>query len=122
MMASAVVMCIAGIATSFFPQEILNSTGLSSANGTVILLQITGALYFGFAMMNWMAKTVLIGGIYSKPLAMGNFMHFVIGALALLKITFSSQALMYVSIATIVYTVFAILFGIVTFTSPAKKG
>ena len=37
-------------------------------------------------MLNWMAKGTLIGGIYNKPIAIGNFTHFTIGGLALIKI------------------------------------
>jgi len=86
-----------------------------------LIIQIVGALYLGFAMMNWMAKAVLIGGIYARPLCMGNFLHFTIAALALIKATVNNTSLKYVWVATIVYSIFAILFGIVLFTSPNKK-
>ena len=33
-----------------------------------------------------MAKESLIGGIYNRPIAIGNFMHFAVGAMALIKI------------------------------------
>jgi hypothetical protein len=35
-------------------------------------------------MLNWMARANRIGGIYSRPVAMGNFLHFTMGALVLL--------------------------------------
>ena len=121
MIASAIVMGIAGIAASFFPQEILSNIGLPETSPFTVCLQITGALYLGFAMMNWMAKTVLIGGIYSRPLAMGNFMHFVVGALALVKVAMNHSTSTYIWVATVLYFIFAIAFSIVAFTSPAKK-
>lgn len=114
-------MGLLGLLASFLPDEILNSVGLTSTVLPTLLLQITGALYLGFALMNWMAKTVLIGGIYSRPLCIGNFLHFTIAALALIKVTLNNTSLEYVLIATIIYSVFAIMFGLVLFTSPTKN-
>lgn len=121
MIASVFVMGVVGIALSFFPLEILNYLGASSDFHFTILTQITGALFLGFAMMNWMAKTVLIGGIYARPLAMGNFMHFVVGGLALVKAALNNSGSFYIWIAAIFYIVFAVSFGLVAFTAPAKK-
>jgi len=45
---------------------------------------------FGFAMINWTAKTSLLGWIYGRPIPIGNFAHYAIAALALLKIAFQS--------------------------------
>lgn len=117
---SALTMGMAGIILSFLPHEILNY--LSSTTGTILdplILQILGALYFAFAMVNWTAKANLIGGIYARPIAIGNLAHFTVGALALIKGYFSNHE-MVVLILSIVYTVFAILFTIVFFTHPVK--
>ena len=57
MIVSAINMGVAGMILSFLPQEIsnyLNFTGTSS-----VFMQILGALYFGFAMLNWTAKVRL---------------------------------------------------------------
>lgn len=121
MIVSAAVMGVFGIALSFFPIEILNYLGTSSDFPYTILMQLTGALFLGFAMMNWMAKAVLIGGIYARPLAMGNFMHFVVGCLALVKVAINNSGSLYTWIAATLYFVFAVSFGIVAFTAPVKK-
>ena len=83
MTASALVMGALGLAATFLPQEIAAYLGASTT--LPLLIQILGALYLGFAMLNWMARTSLIGGIYSRPVASGNLVHFVVGALALAK-------------------------------------
>jgi hypothetical protein len=121
MASSSVVMGIWGLAASFFPQEILKLLNLSPSELQILFVQIIGALYFGFAIMNWMAKNVLIGGIYAKPLCTGNFAHFGIAGLALLKATLSNPTLTYIWPVTIVYLVFAIFFGIVFYTNPALR-
>lgn len=87
----------------------------------LLILQILGAMWMGFAMMNWMAKEILIGGIYARPLAVGNFMHFMVGALALLKSGFKNADMPLIWIAVALYAVFAVGFALVLFTHPAKK-
>lgn len=113
---SAIVMGLTGIILTFFPQEIAGFFKMADAN--IILLQVLGGLYFGFAMLNWAAKANLTGGIYSRPVTIGNLAHFVIVGLALLKFGSRNTSNIYVWIAVILYLIFAILFGIVFFTSP----
>jgi len=121
MSASAVIMGGAGIVMSFAPDEILSGVGIIDvASAERLLVQLAGAVYFGFAMVNWTAKANLIGGIYSRPVAIGNFAHFVVGALALSKGYFSEKDNT-VLIVTIAYVIFAILFGMVLFTHPVRK-
>lgn len=121
MTASSVFMGLIGIALSFMPNEIIETLGQVPNETSALTLQLTGALYFGFAMTNWMAKAVLIGGIYSRPLSIGNFSHFLIAGLALVKTSLNSNtSSTYIFTLTIIYVVFAILFGYVTFTHPIK--
>ena len=119
MSSSAVVMGIAGIVLSFSPQEFANYFKLGDT--CMIVLQLLGGIYFGFAMLNWTAKANLTGGIYSRPVAIGNLTHFTIGGLALIKYAIHGNAEMFTWIAAILYSAFAILFGIVLFTNPSTK-
>ncbi len=119
MITSAALLAIAGISLTFLPSEILNYFQLPEPNS--IVLQILGALYFGFAMLNWTAKANLIGGIYSKPVSIANFTHFLIGALALAKIVFNNNGSTVLWIAEVLYVSYALLFGYITFLSPAPK-
>jgi len=119
MTTSAVVMGIIGIVLTFAPQEFAHYFNLPVSSS--IILQISGALYFGFAVINWTARANLIGGIYSKPLAMGNFAHFVIGGPTLVKFAFHNSGPGYIWIAAIIYSIFAILFGYVSLTNPILK-
>ena len=120
MVSSSMVTGFFGLIASFMPNEIMNHLGVTTIEYPSLFVQITGALYLGFAIMNWMAKTVLIGGIYARPLGMGNLVHFTVAALALLKSALSSSGSVYIWGATILYSVFAILFGLVIFTNPQK--
>jgi hypothetical protein len=120
MIASALLMGVAGVAAEFFPHEILSYAGSPPAGINPLVVQLLGALYLGFAMMNWMAKGVLIGGIYARPLAMGNLVHFLVGALALLKYSFGDLSTPAMWVLAAIYCLMAILFGIVFLTHPSK--
>jgi len=122
MIASAIVMGITGLMLMFMPTEVLRFLN-QEQNGTLtLMLQLMGALYIGFAILNWTAKNVLIGGIYAKPLSLGNFINFFIGALTLIKVVMNGEATAIHSwVLTILYVVFAAAFGYVSFTGPKIK-
>lgn len=120
MMASAILMGITGIILIFLPDEIADYAGLTSTNLPPLLLQVLGALYFSFALLNWMAKANLIGGIYSKPVAMGNFAHFFIAGLSIMKSAIANQNIIELWVVGIIYCIFAILFAVVGFGNPLK--
>tara|TARA_B100000700_G_scaffold278033_1_gene325855 strand:- start:50 stop:415 length:366 start_codon:yes stop_codon:yes gene_type:complete len=116
------MLALIGISLIFLPKEILDYFELSASDTLELLMQITGSLYFAFAMLNWMSKGSIIGGIYGRPIAIANLTHFVIAGLSLIKGIMANTGLSYViwSIA-IVYSIFAILFGIVAFKHPVSK-
>ena len=104
------------------PQEILAHYGSRSSALGVLLMQVVGALYLGFAVLNWMARDVLIGGIYARPVALGNFLHFGVVGLAVWKaIAAGTSRGGDIIAAAIVYSVFAVWFGLVAFTHPRKQ-
>ena len=115
MRASAVVLGVLGASATFLPQEILVRAGTSSVGFSGVLVQLAGALYLGFAMLNWMSQGSVMGGIYGRPVAIGNLAHFTIGALALLKLVLSEQRVVELVIGAAVYTAFAVAFAIVAF-------
>ncbi len=120
MAASAIVMGAAGAAGLFLPQEIAAALGVPASGLLPSLLQILAALLLGFAMLNWMAKDSLIGGIYNRPVLVGNVAHFAIGAITLLKLVVRNAAPPVIA-ATVIYVLFAIGFGMLLFRSPVKR-
>ena len=120
MRASAVFVGALGASATFLPQEILLRTGTSPIGFSAVLVQIAGALYLGFAMLNWMAQGNIIGGIYGRPVAIGNLAHFTIAGLALLKSILAGQHATEVIVGAAAYTAFAILFTLVAFGHPPR--
>lgn len=117
---SALSMAAAGLAASFFPQEILAYLDAWSEVVEVALLQVLGALYLGFAMLNWTARGSVIGGIYSRPVAVANFMHTGIVTVILGKILLANHQSLLLVAATLVYALFALWFAAVLFSQPRK--
>ena len=117
MILSAALMAIIGIAFSFLPQEVLGLHGTVPDTATVMLVQMAGAAYLGFAMLNWTARGILIGGIYAKPVAIGNALHFMMVAIMLVKAAFTFGAVP-LMISAAVFSTFAIWFGYVLFRPP----
>ncbi len=112
-------MGIAGIAGSFLPEELLRALGVEPDGVLPVIVQLLAALLFAFAMVNWAARGSLIGGIYNRPVAIGNLTHFVIGALALVKAVLPpSPHRSILTIAAVIYVLFAIAFTMVFFRSP----
>jgi hypothetical protein len=91
MVASSLALGLAGLAASFAPSELLRALGSPVAEPLPVLIQLLGSLYLAFAITNWTAKDNMIGGIYSRPLSLGNCVHFVVGSLALAKQQFSRE-------------------------------
>lgn len=120
MVTSALFMAVLGAVASFFPEEILRYTGTVPAALINSVVQTCGALFLGFAILNWMARGVLVGGIYSRPLALGNFVHFTVVAITLVKVLFELALPMIIGL-TIIYSIFALWFGMVLFTHPARS-
>ena len=120
MTASALFTGLLGVVASFLPQEILASFGATLDVFSVLVVQLAGALYLGIAILNWMARANLIGGIYSRPVAMGNFLHFMMGALVLLRAWIDGITGIAIPAGASVYTIFAVWFGLILFNHPLR--
>ncbi|WP_339755484.1 hypothetical protein [Algoriphagus aquimarinus] len=116
---SAIFLLSAGISLTFFPDLILDYLNLNPNQIVVFLLQLLGALYFGYGMLNWMNKGRPIGGIYNRPVAIANLSHFMIAGLALLKGLTSNPELQFtIWVIGIIYIFFGFAFGVIFFRHP----
>ena len=117
---SAVFLALLGLGTLFAPGDILGVHGTVPDNATMLLIQMMGGLYLGFAILNWTARGNLIGGIYSRPVALGNLWHFLVVSILLTKaaVVFAAAPL---AISAAIFSLFAIGFGLVIFRPPVAK-
>jgi hypothetical protein len=118
MSGSAILLGALGIVLTLLPAETATYLGLTAQPMLTLLLQIMGGLYMGFAVLNWMAKGNLIGGIYSRPVALGNFAHYMIAGLAVNKAFFTTELPGAMAFIAGAYAIEAILFGVILFRHP----
>ncbi len=118
MVVSALFVFCLGVVLTFGPGEVVQRAGGVHAPLLIALAQACGALYLGFGILNWMAKDNLIGGIYSRPVAMGNFLHFFAMAMALIKSFSVLPHSAGVVTLTVLYVSLAGAFGIALFLHP----
>tara|TARA_B100001094_G_C17798418_1_gene607882 strand:- start:198 stop:596 length:399 start_codon:yes stop_codon:yes gene_type:complete len=118
MIISAIFLAVNGFGFSFFPNEIYVLFNNDINSLFILILQVLGALYLGFSYMNWMSKNSLIGGIYNKPLLIGNMLHFLTASIAMIKLVFKFENNLQLIIPyTIIYCLFTLLFGYVFFSN-----
>ena len=117
MSASAAALGAGGLGASFLPQEALVYAGAPPTPALVALVQVFGAALLGFGFVNWMAKGALIGGIYNRPVAFGNALHFAVGAITLVRLSMAEPSLPLVVVCAL-YATFAVAFGFLLFGSP----
>ncbi len=120
MSASAILMAALGLAGTFVPQEVVAALGGDTTGTAVLVLQVTGGLYLGFAILNWFARGTAIGGIYNRPIVTGNLLHFTVVALTLAKTAATGRRDPGFLAVTALYALFAIWFGRAVFSSPTR--
>ncbi len=122
MTASSIFLMICGLGLTFVPEEISEFINPGINQTSILFLQILGSLYLGFGMLNWMTKNNLIGGIYSKPLVIGNLAHFLMSTIALIKIVgkYADSEFIIMLSLTIIYSFFTVAFGYAFNKNPNK--
>jgi len=122
MIVSIVYFIIFGLLLTFMPQEIAHFFLNEKPSILILTFQLLGALYLGFGIMNYFKKNSLIGGIYNRPLVFGNFLHFLVGAFALIKMLgkYSENAFNIILLISIIYSLLTFCFGYLLIANPIK--
>lgn len=115
MISSALFMGVIGVLGAFIPEAITEYYNIGLGETGTILFKIAGTLYLSFAILNWMARGNIIGGIYSRPVALGNFFHFSLISLLLIKFSISNIFVTPIAICAGINAIFAGCFGYILF-------
>jgi hypothetical protein len=115
MEATAIVLGLAALLLIFAPELALAQLGAAPTAPVSVLAQLYGAALFGLALSSWIARTMLLGGIYGRAIVLGGFGHGLVGAFALLHALRSSSGHPAVWVAFAVYVVLALAFGALLF-------
>ena len=117
---SAVYMGAAGLGLTFAADDLLRHVRQPDARILVVFVQTIGALYLAFAALNWLLRGSVIGGIYGRPLALANLLHFLIVAIMLVRWAVEGGPPGIMVLAGI-YAAFAISFVAVMFREPQTR-
>jgi hypothetical protein len=109
-----------GLLGSFVPEELLQYMSIDPSGVPLWIIQLLGALYFAFAMMNWTARDSVMGGIYSRPVVIGNLAHFFMGTITLIKVAPAEGGAVWMWGLVLIYAAFAISFTSVMFRPPVN--
>jgi hypothetical protein len=120
MSASALVLGLLGALGSFAPDHVLAWLAAPASPALLLAVQVLGALYLGFAALNWMTRHNLIGGIYGRPVVVANLLHFVSAGLAIVRLVARAPQLTGLWPLAAAYVVFATGFGVVLFRHPIR--
>lgn len=122
LVASTIFNGIMGLLTSFLPQEVLKINDLPTSPLNVLFLQILSAFYIGLAMINYMSKDAVIGGIYNRPILMGNIAYHSIASITLVKYALNQGMFSKTLITlTVVYCIISLGFLKLFFAGPGKS-
>src|SRR5215207_10605795 len=110
MTSSSLTLGLAGIFALFAPDVLLLLLNAPMEGPLSALVQLMGTLYFSFALVNWTAKDSAVGGIYARPVSLGNFSHFFVGTLILIKYFLSNSYNLVVLLIMMAYLLFAVAF------------
>jgi hypothetical protein len=118
--ASAVFMAAAGLGLTFMADTLLRHVRQPDARILVVFVQTIGALYLAFAALNWLLRGSAIGGIYGRPLALANLLHFMIVAIMLVRWAVEGGP-PGIAVLSGIYAAFAIGFVAVMFREPQTR-
>ncbi len=119
--ASAAVYFVSSVGAIFAGDELLKMAGAAGTPLELALLQLLGAAVFSLAMLNWMNRFSLTGGIFGRPLVVTNFANSAISALMLVHLARRGVASTELWIALGFYALLALAFGARLFL-PGKRG
>ncbi|HXM99528.1 MAG TPA: hypothetical protein VN982_13720 [Candidatus Dormibacteraeota bacterium] len=123
LLSAALFLALFGLSCLFVPATLLARVGTMPQWPALTGVQLLGSIFLGFAALNWFSRRTPAGGIYSRPLVVGNFMHFGCGAMVCAKSLMRPHDSLWLTFLTltIIYAVFAIAFGALLFGKQSSK-
>jgi hypothetical protein len=119
LISSALINGILGILITFLPQEtgqFIGTTEMNSAD--LALMQVLGSALIGIAIINFMSRGLTVGGIYGKPIQLGNLIFHLASGLGLLKFVFNTESWLLFGIPALLYLLLTSGFIKLNFSSP----
>jgi hypothetical protein len=105
------LLATAGLVLLFAPETV--------GSQPLVVAQLVGAAFLGFASLTWTARGLVLGGIYGRAVVAGNQTFAVVGALVLGRQLLDAPSVA-AGIGFVVLLLGAVLFGVVLRRSPVE--
>ena len=112
MMSSGIFNLLLGTIFTFLPQETALFIGDDITDGAnLIIYQLSGAALLGIGLLNYMGRGMILGGIYGKPLLLGNLVYHLTAGITCIRFAMTAESWHLYAIAVMTYTL--ISFGFI---------
>ena len=112
---SALILFAVGGAALFAADEVARLFDAGGGKGLALAIQLSGCGLLGFAVLNWMSRGNRIGGIYARPIGIGNLLLFTTASLTIGKAALAGSLPIIVTAVGVVFAVLAIAFAWLVF-------
>ena len=83
-----------------------------------MIASLISAGWLGLAVLNWVSRSVLLGGIYGRPIVLTTWLFYFIGATTLLKVMSTHERMAGLLWIAVPVTMFACVYGWLLFRDP----
>jgi hypothetical protein len=115
---SAAVLCCGGFALLFGPDVVLGALAPGMPPDTWWLGQLLAGAWLALAGQNWLQRSIVIGGIYARPLVYSNFVLYLISALSLVRVIATPSAPRALLVLAVPMVLFAIVYAALLLRGP----
>lgn len=119
--ASAVLLLIGGLALLFASDVLLPSLDPALPASSAWLGQLVAAAWLALANLNWWSRSVLLGGIYGRPLVLTNSVLYFITTMVVLRSVTRSDGHPALWLMLIPAALFAIAYAWLLFRGPIER-
>jgi hypothetical protein len=119
--ASAGLLLVGGLALLFAADDILPRLIPAFPAAGAWLGQLLAAAWLAVAMLNWLSQSLLLGGIYGRPVVLTNAVLYFVGAMVLLKIVTRSNGPAAVGLLVVPFVFFSAVYAWLLFRGPLER-
>lgn len=115
---SAAFLCCLGLSLLFVPDVVLGALTPGVPQTAEWIGQLLAAAWLGMASLNWMQRSVVIGGIYGRPLVSANVVLYMVSALSMTRVASTPGATWAAVALTVPLCLFAAAYAALLFRGP----
>ena len=112
------MLCGGGFALLFGPDAVLGALAPGMPAETWWLGQLLAGAWLALAAQNWLQRSVVIGGIYARPLVYSNFVLYLISALSLVRVAITPTASRAPLVLAVPMVIFAVVYAALLLRGP----